>query len=76
MSGGEGGVQWLFGQCPNEQRFSFGGASLTCEQPLKLPSFGFIDLTIIENFRDMAQAVAMVTVSGKMANVTMVIHHS
>ena len=28
LSAGEG-VQWLFGQCPNEQRFSFGGASLT-----------------------------------------------
>ena len=24
-----GGVQWLFGQCPNEQRFYFGGASLS-----------------------------------------------
>ena len=22
------GVQWLFGQCPNEQRYLFGGASL------------------------------------------------
>ena len=24
-----GGVQWLFGQCPNEQRFFYGGASLS-----------------------------------------------
>ena len=23
------GVQWLFGQCPNEQRFFYGGASLS-----------------------------------------------
>ena len=23
-----GGVQWLFGQCPNEQLYFFGGASL------------------------------------------------
>ena len=25
---GEAGVQWLFGQCPNEQRYLFSGASL------------------------------------------------
>ena len=24
-----GGVQWLFGQCPNEQIYFFGGASLS-----------------------------------------------
>ena len=44
-------------------------AHIICEQPLILPSFGFLDLLILENFREEAQAGALVTVSGKITSV-------
>ena len=37
-----GGVQWLFGQCPNEQRFFYSGASLIHLNQLNTSSSGGI----------------------------------